>query len=185
MQLRDAGLEFEEACLDIPEMAALPNDRTREFVWLYAHNGQNVKRAALECGYSERNGWLLMKRQDVTEALQAIAKRLMHGGVVLAINIAMSIMEDPTKKDSDRLKAAQLVMDRGGFGPQSNHHVKVERVDSPEERMERAIALSQKLGVPLEKLVGPNRLPAIEGGELQVADETSAARGAQDEEFDI
>jgi hypothetical protein len=168
--------KFDEAC-DIPEMAALLNDRMREFVWLYAHNGQNVRAAALECGYHERNGWFLLKRQDVTDALHAIAKRLMHGGVVLAINVALGILNDPTKTAGEQLNAAKLILDRGGFGPQSNHHVKVEKVMSAEERAAMALGISQKLGIPLEKLVGPNRAPAIEGGVLQVADES--------EEFDI
>jgi len=168
---------FADAC-DIKEMADLPSDRMREFVWLYAHNGQNVRLAAIECGYSERHGWNLIKRQDVTDALQAISKRLMHGGVLLAINLALSIMNDPTFSGGERLKAAQIVLDRGGFGPQSNHHVKVEKVLTPEERAAMAVGISEKLGIPLEKLIGPNRAPAIEGGRLQVAD-------ADDEEFDI
>jgi hypothetical protein len=159
--------KFDDAC-DIPEMAALASDQAREFVWLYAHNGQNIRAAAAEAGYSERNGHYLIKRQDVTDALQAIAKRLMHGGVVLAINVALSIMEDPTNSAGDRLSAAKVVLDRGGFGPRSEQHIKVEKVMGPQERLASAMSIAEKLGVPLERLLGPNRTPAI----TLVAEET-------------
>lgn len=156
--------EFEDA-LDLPEFEALPNDRMRAFVWQYAHNGQNISEAARSAGYTARNGQAIIYRQDVTNAMAALCKQLVKHGAFIGIAVAVDIARDPSHKD--QLKASLALAAIGGFGPQSQHHVTIEKVMNPAEKIEMLRGIALKMGQDpqafLEQFVGPNRLPQIEG----------------------
>lgn len=158
--MQHAEYGFEEA-VQLPELVALPNDRMRAFVWQYAHNGQNITLAALEAGYSKSwahaNSWQLMRRDDVTAALGALAKQMVKEGAFIGLQGAIVVARDPTHKN--HLKACFGLMDRGGLGPQAELHVRHEKVLTAEDRLNMAKAISEKTGVPLAKILGPNRIP--------------------------
>lgn len=148
-------LTFEEAS-DIPEFAALPNDRIRKFTLEYAQNGCNAPRAAAAADYPTTYGAALIARPDVGLALQALAKSLFHVGVLLAFYTARRIMEDPTQSAGDQLKAAVIVLDRGGMPASSNLNVKVERVLNEAETMAKAIEIAREMGLDPATLIGRN-----------------------------
>ena len=154
-------LSFEEAC-DIPEVLALPTVGMRKFVWWYAHNGCDVPNAAAEAGMTKANGYVIRQREDVSLALAAMAKRLLFGGTILAVQVATEIMNNVANSAGDRLRAAQIVLDRGGLGPTVKHDVKVERVMNQNEKLEMLKGIADKTGVSFSdlatKLLGPNRL---------------------------
>lgn len=151
-------LDFDEISAEIPEMRALSPGH-RKFVWIFAYNGRIATTAALEAGYSKERGYVLLRRQDVVDALYALARRQMYAGAFLAVEVATSILNDPLAAAKDKLKAAVIVLDRSGFGPQAEIYHKHEKVVTADDRLKMAIAISEKTGIPLEKIIGVNRAP--------------------------
>lgn len=141
---------------DIPEFAALQSDQMRAFVLELSQNGNNAKAAAITAGYSGSYGPVLRSRQDVTEAQFAIAKRLFHGGVFVAFQVAMRILEDPTQTAGDQLKAAAFISDRGGLSAVAQVNIKVEKVINNDEWVLRAMEAAERLGVDPKTLIGIN-----------------------------
>lgn len=164
-------LSFEDAS-DIPEFGALQNDQMRTFVLELGQNGFNAKAAAITAGYSPNYGQVLKCRQDVTEAMFAIAKRLFHGGVFLAFQVAWDILGDPTQTATDRLKAGAFISDRGGMPASANLNLKIEKVITDEEMVLRAIEYAKQVGMDPKQFLGINTpIPLIAEDPLAGADD--------------
>lgn len=152
MQQYIAEDDFGRAC-EIPELAKL-DPQTQRFVWEWTHNGCDAKRAAAAGGYHEKHAYVLLKRQNVIDAITALTDRMMHGSAIPAINAVVEIVNDPTHKD--RLKAAGMILNRTGWPEVQEHRVRVEKVPDEMAMIAAATELAKKMGVDPAALLGRN-----------------------------
>lgn len=144
--------DFGRACA-IPELTKLAPGVQR-FVWEWTHNGTDPKRAAITAGFHEQHGYVLLKRQEVIDAITALTDRMMHGSAIPAINAITEIVNDPTHKD--RLKAAGMILNRTGWPEVQEHRVRVEKVPDEVAMIAAATELAKKMGVDPARLLGRN-----------------------------
>jgi hypothetical protein len=140
-----------------PKMRALPNDAWRaaavaRFMVKRGRGGGNTG-AARAAGYDgvnlKRVAFRIFHDQRMLEALHELGEQHLKHGVPDAIATVFEIMDD--KRHKDRLKAAQVFIDRAH--PVSTlHHVTVEhKIDYTKQALEE-LATFRRLGVAREKL---------------------------------
>lgn len=156
-----------------PKMLALPNDRWRRAVVAYleggrknygsvgGHNSLGYTAAYLAAGFTATtktsrsvNAHKLFHDVRIQDAIVEEAKRRAVLCLPLAIDAHVDILADPQHKD--RLNAARSIMDRAGLHVIREEHSSVTVTMTADDRA-RAVMLSERLGIPLDKLVG-NRL---------------------------
>jgi phage terminase small subunit len=150
-----------------PKMNALPLMR-RAFVSALMNQGtRNATEAAKTAGYSQNSynslkvhACNLMHDDAVQEAIQEEAKRRITAMLPLAIETVAGIMENPQEGGAVRLKAATVVMDRGGVHAVSERIVTEAPLERDPDQLKRIMGLAQVLGVPVEQLLGA-RLKAL------------------------
>jgi hypothetical protein len=142
-----------------PKMRALPNDMWRAaavarfMVKPPRTPGGGNTGAARAAGYSgphlKNVAFQIFHDQRMLEALHELGEAHLKHGVPDAITAVLEIMDD--KKHKDRLKAAQIFIDRAH--PVSTlHHVTVEhKIDYTKQALEE-LAAFRRLGVAREKL---------------------------------
>lgn len=154
---------------DSPELGAAMSaisPQQRAFVLAYVEDGtRNASRAARVAGYGETSpteeqaktaakvgGWRLIHTAAILAAIKELAQARLDASAFQAANVLMEIAEDPTHKD--RLKAAEMIMNRAGMivvqESKVVHEHKVERRDSILERIE---ALAAKHGLNADALL--------------------------------
>ena len=99
-------------------LAPMPNnDRQAQFVSLVVQ-GYSIRAAAREAGYAEAGGTKLAQQPHVKAAIMArVQNRLQTIHAPMAVEIVAKIMRDPDGLPANRLKAAQLLIDRAGLVP--------------------------------------------------------------------
>jgi len=167
-----------------PAMLAL-TPRQRKFVEAsveLARDGiQNNAEAARRAGYSDHmsrckiTGSVLSKDASIQAAMLEVSKRMIvTAASLVATPVAISIAMDTSLEPKDRLRACEMLFNRGGIPAQSEHKVTVEH-KQPAVLVELAARLAAEVGVDKEKLIGVNRAaaPVIEGEYVEVkANET-------------
>lgn len=92
MRLRDLTAEMVNVD-EIPELAALSNDRKRNFVIFYVSNGGNGAAAAREAGYAEktanRNGGTFARDPKIKAAIMAL-REWFFGNQIMSKNEALA-----------------------------------------------------------------------------------------------
>lgn len=153
-----------------PAMEALTPMR-RAFVRAVVNLGrngiENASEAARLAGYSGvGNGGIrvraheLMHDARVQAALLEEAKRQINAAAaVVATPIAVEIAMDETVPARDRLRACEMLFNRGGMPAQTEHKVTVEH-RQPRQMVELAARLAAELGVDPARLIGVNRAAA-------------------------
>lgn len=157
-----------------PAMKAL-NVRQRRFVVALLTQGAgktNWSRAAAMAGYKTTGnpgtirvmGHMLANNPKVIAALKEEGARRLHGAQAMAVSTLIEIAENPTSEAKDRIKAAQLILDRTGLHATSEHKVLTQDVSKTDEAMiERIQILANRLGLDPAQLLGdkaPKGLPA-------------------------
>lgn len=157
-----------------PKMKALPNDRWRRAVVAFleggrknygtvngGHNSLGYTAAYKAAGFGAESetgirvgAHRLFHDSRMQEAIQEECKRRVVNMLPLAIDTHVDILLDPQHKD--RFNAARSIMDRAGLHVVTEEHKTISVSMSDEDRS-RAVMLAERLGVPLEKLIG-NRL---------------------------
>lgn len=157
-----------------PKMLALPNDRWRRAVVAFleggrknygqgkgGHNSLGYTAAYLAAGFTATtpssrsvNAHKLFHDVRIQDAIVEEAKRRAVLCLPMAIDAHVDILADPQHKD--RLNAARSIMDRAGLHIVREEHRSVAVTMTAGDRA-RAVMLSERLGIPLDKLVG-NRL---------------------------
>lgn len=144
-----------------PAMLRL-NERQRLFVTgMIAYGGLNNSRAALEAGYpnSENNpsqirvtAHRLAHDENIQAAIKEEAVRMLNAGALVAVKVVLEIATDPGTEKKDRLKAAEMIMNRTGLHATSEHKVAVEHSSKSDkeaianiERMAKALGLDARL----------------------------------------
>src|SRR5262245_31332771 len=153
-----------------PAMLTL-NERQRKFVCAVIELGRvgivNNAKAAELAGYSANSrGALRVRAHELAHDTRIQAAMLEESQRTLSlaasavatpvvIEIAMSKKFDPR----DRLRACEMLFNRGGLPAQTEHKVTVEHHSNP-KMVELATRLAHELGVNPERLLGMNRAAA-------------------------
>jgi hypothetical protein len=164
-----------------PKMASLTELR-RKFVYnLMNQPKRNATAAAEAAGYSAVSraslmvqAHLLLHDSNIQDALVEETERRLRGCLPAAVATIAEIMENPQEGGSNRLKAAEMVMDRSGL------HAVSETIQTDggplqePDRMKRIIELARSMNMPVEKLIGrrlalqkPTEEPLVLEGEYE------------------
>lgn len=139
-----------------PAMRNLPTDRQRLFVVaMLETGGRNISDAARLAGYADNgNGTIrvlasrLSHDEKILAAMSEESTRRLQSGQILAVSTVLSIMDNGAAKDSDRLKAAEMLMNRTGMHATSEHKVTTQDISrTDDEVMERIKFLAKNLGL--------------------------------------
>ncbi len=167
-----------------PAMEALTPMR-RAFVRAVIEMGrngiENASEAARTAGYSDGGAGTgirvvahnLMHDARVQAALlEEARKKVNAAAAVVATPVAVAIAMDETVPARDRLRACEMLFNRGGLPAQTEHKVTVEH-KQPKQLLELAARLAQELGIDEARLIGVNRAaaPLLEGAAVEVVSE--------------
>lgn len=168
-----------------PSMLAL-NDRQRAFVRAVialGRNGvENYAEAARQAGYSDHmerckvTGHTLSHDARIQAALfEEARKRINLAAAVVATPVAVEIAMNAELEPKDRLRACEMLFNRGGMPAMTEHKVTVEH-KQPRQMVDLAARLAAELGVDPARLIGVNRAaaPVLEGEYVEVAGEPTA-----------
>jgi hypothetical protein len=105
-------------------MAAL-NPRQREFVVAKVFNQLNNSRAARSAGYADvkEQGYRLAHQEDVKAALREVGEAIESAEGPKSLLTMVLIRDNPTAKNADRLRAAEMLANLGGFAHRTESHV--------------------------------------------------------------
>jgi hypothetical protein len=152
----------------------LLNAKQRRFIWELKYGpvgyGSEV-RAARAAGYgtptSSDGSMRVLAHQAlhsprIQDALREVGAKIIRAEAFQSIRNVTAIASD--LKHRDCLKANIVLMDRGGFAPETVHHVVVQHVDHDAEavgelRMLKSVGVARER---LEKLFGKNGLTRFE-----------------------
>jgi hypothetical protein len=156
-----------------PKMLALSSDKMRLYAWYRGLGEMNSSRAARDAGYTEQRsrvvGVELNQHEGVLAAVEEVARKFLIGLAPVAIAAARRILEDPKHKDHARM--IETIMDRTGFSAKTEHKVTVEHTVDTREIEELARRLALESGVPVERLIGKNKvIEHVKQDELGVAE---------------
>lgn len=140
-----------------PAMAKL-NERQQAFVMGLIQLG-NQGRAYVAAGYPEDptggNPSKLAHDPKVQDAIKEVGQKMLNAGSVQAVKFLLDTVDCESAERKDRIKAAEMIMNRSGLHATTEHKVEVTRaVKTPDEKIKRIRELSSKYGIDAEKLVG-------------------------------
>lgn len=160
-----------------PAMRAL-NPRQRVFVIAAIESGSNSHTDwARHAGYSDEGGGLrvqayrLAHDEKILKAIHEESARRLRSGVGLAVNTIARIMTE-SLDEKMQLKAADMILNRGGLHAVSEHNVNVKHELDETEKLARIISLAGQLGIDPAKLIGEERAKTLPAPKL---DETIEA----------
>lgn len=145
-----------------PAMQKL-NERQRLFVLnLMEFGDDNFTRAARAAGYTDTGdpkttairlqAHKLAHDPRIQEAMLEEAKRRLQGGLILAVSTLVTHVRSADPKVA--LKAAEMLMNRGGIHALSEHKVNVEHTLNEEEMVKSIEMMAQKMGIDPSSLLG-------------------------------
>lgn len=169
-----------------PAMLALP-DRQRAFVRAVValgRNGvENYAEAARRAGYSDHmgrccaTGSTLAHDARVQAALMEEARRAVNlAAAVVATPVVVAIAMNEEEDAKNRLRACEMLFNRGGLPAMTEHKVTVEH-RQPKQMVELAARLAAELGIEPARLIGVNRAaaPVLDGEYVEVKDGSAAS----------
>lgn len=164
-----------------PAMAAL-SDRHRKFVRAMVALGRNgilnVAEAARIAGYSDTaegakvRGHNLAHDARVQAAiLEESRKQINLAASLVATPVCIEVAMDREAPKRDRLRACEMLFNRGGLPAQTEHRVTIDD-RRPKQLAELAAQLARELGLDEQKLLGINMAakPVLEGEYVEVPD---------------
>ena len=154
-----------------PAMAAL-TPKQRAFVRIYVETPTiSSAQAARLAGYSDTGdgakviAFRLLHSERVLKAVNEELDKRFRAGAVIGMQTLLEVAQDRTHPH--RVRAAEALLNRGGFHALSEQRIKVEHTDmSPEVMVERIRHLAHQLGMDPAQLLGANGpLLLIDGSE--------------------
>lgn len=144
-----------------PAMSALPTDNQRAFVCALLEHGDNDHtRAAIAAGFTGTPNTLrvtahrLAHDERVLAAMHEESVRRLNTGKIMAVSSLLTLARSAAK-DSDKLKAIEMILNRTGLHAQSEHKVTVNDVSRTDAAMiDRIKQLAGKMGLDADKLLG-------------------------------
>ncbi len=165
------ALEPEEGKLG-PEMRRLTARQRVFVVALGMQRGRkDAPRAARIAGYSPGKpgssqlrvqAHFLIHDAKVQAAIQEQARSKVNALTLQAVDLLEDTMRDANSARGDRLKAAAMVLDRGGLHALSEHKIDVNVNDTRAEKLLRVATLAREMGKDPRELLG-GLADAIEG----------------------
>ena len=135
-----------------PAMLALTSSKMRTFVEILVGTGCSQTQAAKGAypgvsGNTARSlGHKMAHDPRVQAALLEVSQKLIRSHVPMALATVIEIARNKDAAPRDRLKAATVLLDRGGLNAVSQHHVTVTHQTDAEKDRE-IIALANELGL--------------------------------------
>jgi phage terminase small subunit len=150
-----------------PAMRCL-TEKQQNFVYaMIETGGMNFAAAARAAGYAggpeadKVMGHRLAHDSRIQEAMREMGPRMLNAGLFIAARFVLETIDNPQIEVKDRLKAAEMVMNRTGMHATSEHKVAVTHKNETTEQVMKEIALMSKaLGVDPAKLLGGNIVEA-------------------------
>lgn len=180
-----AGAKINELLVIPPDYELGPamkklNERQRAFVIaMLDHGGIELKRCAIEAGYPDPpanpnyirvQANRLAHDPTVQEAIREEGLKRMNSAAIAAPSVVMKIMNDTAAEPKDRLKAAEMIMNRIGMNPTTEHKVTVTHKDEdPAEMVKRIEQLMAKYKLDSQKALEGTLIEA----EYEEVDENS------------
>jgi phage terminase small subunit len=166
-----------------PAMAALV-PRQQQFVIALVQTGCSQAKAAELAGYAggpdtwKAMGWRLAHDSRVQAAMHEEAQKLIRSTSVMAVKVITAIAEDGKIDPKTRLKAATELLNRSGLHAMSEQKVTVERQESDQEKVARAVRLARELGLDPRKLLG--HAGVVTDAEFQIVSPAMTSGGLED-----
>ena len=175
-----------------PKMAALPNDRWRTACLAYLEGRRNPKGgnhnkgyvdALIAAGYEGTPGSLyvaasrMFHDDRMLAAIQEQARGMMVNLLPMAMEAIADVVSDPQHKD--RLAAAKTIADRTGLHAVTETRT-VAEVEITPEKLQRARMLAQRMGVPLDTLIGTRLAAKVEAETTTDAEYVEIPKSLQD-----
>ena len=149
VQVPEAGLG--------PAMEAL-SAGYRAYAWCRVIHGMSRARAAEASGYAadtpdlaKVTGYRLEHDPRIQDAIAELARGLMRSEGPRSIRTLVAVRDDPKAKHSDKIKAAEALLDRCGLGAISQHQHVVEHRLSEDQLDRRILELAKELGLGAEE----------------------------------
>lgn len=144
-----------------PAMSQL-TEKQRNFVYaLIEQGGLSYAGAARAAGYSggqncmNVTGHRLAHDPKIQEALREMGPKILNAGLVVAAKFVLEVIDSPQFEAKDRLKAAEMVMNRTGMHQTTEHKVAVtHRSESSAEMIKSIELMASKYGLDAKKLIG-------------------------------
>lgn len=148
--------------------------------------GMSNTQAARAAGYSAGDPAVvkaiahkLAHNPKVLAAIREAADLALRSKGLAAINVLGEILEDPCAENKDRLRAAAEILNRSGFGPQSEHTVKVEHVEkTDQEKVASIVRMARQLGLDPRKLLGQAGVDPATITDAEFTEITPSSEGA-------
>lgn len=144
----------------------------------------NIGRAVVLAGFADPDpshyGRRLLQNQVIQDALTELGKANLTSNGPVAAEVLTEIMTDVTTSKRDRLRAAEMVLNRAGLHAVSEHKVDVSDKRDQGELMKRIKLLCEQLGADPKKLLGASFASKLEAVDAEyevvpeVDDETEA-----------
>lgn len=136
-------------------MAALTPQR-QAFVEALIEGGSGqlmVAKAAVAAGYSQNQGWKLMRDPKVLAAVREEAAKGLLGGALLGQKVLIEIAGDSLHKD--RFRAARELLAHSGFTITQEQKITVEHVNAEAREMIKEISdFAKATGLDPKQLLG-------------------------------
>jgi len=182
-----------------PAMRLL-TDRQRRFVYAMCRPGPggdlNHTEAAEIAGYIgdratlQTTGSRLYHDEKVRAGMLEVGFAKMGGAVPMAVSMLIQIATT-SLKETNRMKAAGMILNRAGLPEVSKHEVKVTRELTQEEKIEKAIRLAKALGLDPRQMLGnigiqlpspdnSSAFPLLEGPEALEVENSTTSEGLED-----
>lgn len=110
-----------------------------------------------------------MRNPKVVAAIQEAVRKRLESGTALALGVVEEILLDDSAARKDRLKAAELMFDRGGMHATTEHKLSVTREETRAEKIKAIHEYALALGKDPREFLG-SLTDAIDG-DFQVLDE--------------
>lgn len=147
-----------------PAMLRL-TERQRKFVMAMIElGGMGHARAAISAGYSynpdkpnkiEVQAHSLAHDEKIQDAIKEVGIRMLNAGAILAVKTVLDIADNPQAEMKDRLKAAEMIMNRSGLHAMTEHKATVvHKSESTSDTVKRIEQMAKKLGLDPAKLLG-------------------------------
>lgn len=155
-----------------PAMRAL-NERQRQFVLALLEQGTtNYTRAAAAAGYGNNPESLKVQAHRLAHdprilaALQEEAKARITAGVVMAASSLVQIAEDSNTPTRDRLRALEMIMNRGGLHAMTESKQTIVHEADEAGAIARIKTLAATLGLDAKALLGSAGVVDVEFVEI-------------------
>lgn len=143
-------------------MSRLTDMQKAFVIAMIEYGGLDYTKAARAAGYKDSgtgairvHAHYLAHDERIQEAIKEEGQRRLNAGALMAVRTLLTIVDDPTAERKDRLKAAEMIMNRTGLHATSEHKVAVVHKDeSGAEMVKRIEQLSKNLGLDSKKLLG-------------------------------